>query len=254
MRLRLRTFLSYCLFSALLACPGISEALQGKQQGKSLYTEHCAPCHGVHGDDGFGANLALPRLPQAPDDQALARLIKNGYEGTEMPPAYGVTDDEVRQIIAYTRSLGRAAAQGVPGNVSRGEQLYKIKGNCAQCHMLKGQGGRLGPDLSDIGVRRGPAHLRESLLDPNAAVPFQFLLVQVTTREGRKISGVRLNEDSFSIQIRDSSGSLYSFWKSDLEEIRKEWGKSTMPSIRDTFSLEELDDLVAFLASLRGSL
>jgi cytochrome c oxidase cbb3-type subunit 3 len=226
----------------------------GQSPGERLYLEHCGPCHGAAGYDGFAANLAVPRLPHAPDDAALARLIKNGFEGTDMPPAFGVTDAEVRQIVTYVRSLGRSAQQSVPGDARRGEQLYAGKGKCANCHMLAGKGGRQGPDLSDIGARRSAAHLRQSLTDPEAALPHDFLTIRVRTRQGRSLDGIRLNEDSFSLQMRDLAGELHSFWTSDLADVRKEWGKSPMPSYRDVFSKTELDDLIAFLASLRGDL
>jgi hypothetical protein len=61
---------------------------------------------------------------------------------------------------------------------------------------------------------------------------------------------VRVNEDTFSIQLRDSSDQVHSFFKSDLTELHKDWGKSPMPSYREVFSNLELDDVVAFLASL----
>ena len=64
--------------------------------GERLYIEHCALCHGQFGYDGIFANLALPRLSRAPDDQSMFKIIKSGIEGTDMSPAYGVTDDEVQ--------------------------------------------------------------------------------------------------------------------------------------------------------------
>ncbi len=72
------------------------------------------------------------------------------------------------------------------------------------------------------------------------------------TADGARITGARVNEDTFTIQIRDYSGLLHSFRKSDLRELHKDWGKSPMPSYRDSLSGEELQNLVAFLASLRG--
>ena len=68
-----------------------------------------------------------------------------------MPAAFGVTDAEVQQMVVYVRSLGRSAPLALPGDARRGERLYAGKGKCANCHMLSGRGGRLGPDLSDIG-------------------------------------------------------------------------------------------------------
>ncbi|MBI3679540.1 MAG: c-type cytochrome [Acidobacteria bacterium] len=234
----------------LLASPLFAQPLA---QGRALFLDHCAPCHGEFGAEGFGANLAIPDLPRAPDDRTLARLIRNGLEGTDMTPAFGVTDSEVKAMIAYVRSLGRTPRQPVPGDAGRGSQIYQGKGNCAQCHMLRGSGGRHGPDLSDIGLRRSPAHLRQSLTDPEAAFPHGYLYVEVTTRAGRNIAGARVNEDSFSIQLRDLAGDVHSFWKSELSDLKKHRDRSSMPAYK-SLSQSELTDLVAYLASLRGRL
>jgi len=238
--------------SAILCFSAVATA-QNLDAGRRLYVEHCALCHGLNGYDGIFANIAQPRLVHAPDDASLFRLIKNGFEGTDMPPAYGVTDAEVRDIIAYARSLGRVAGQvRLPGDARRGEQIYRGKGNCTQCHMIAGTGGRQGPDLTDIGSRRGAAHLRQSLTEPEAALPSGYLQVRVKTRAGREVAGVRLNEDTLSIQLRDLEGNIQSFWKTELAGMQREAGKSIMPGYRGTLTDAELDDLVAYLAALRG--
>ena len=65
--------------------------------------------------------------------------------------------------------------------------------------------------------------------------------------------GIRLNEDVFTIQLRDSSGKFHSIRKSNAELIRKETNASLMPSFAGRVSDAELDDLVAYLSSLGGS-
>jgi putative heme-binding domain-containing protein len=117
---------------------------------------------------------------------------------------------------------------------------------------MGGHGGAIGPDLGGIGARRNATEIRNSILDPDASVPLSFLQVRAITKDGRGISGVRINEDSFSIQIRDLSSQFHSFWKTELAEIMKEPRKSLMPSYRDTLTSEELDDLVAYLESNQG--
>jgi putative heme-binding domain-containing protein len=90
------------------------------------------------------------------------------------------------------------------------------------------------------------------LLNPNATLPDGFLLVTVTTADGQRVRGLRVNEDSFSIQLRDVSQQFHSLRKAELKEIKKEFGVSPMPSYQDVFTATELDDLIAYLASLRG--
>ena len=77
--------------------------------------------------------------------------------------------------------------------------------------------------------------------------------MRVTTLDGRQITGARINEDPFSIQVRDASGRVYSFWKEELRELHRDWGKSPMSSYKDKLTPAEIDDLVSYLSSLRGA-
>ncbi|HUS08803.1 MAG TPA: c-type cytochrome [Bryobacteraceae bacterium] len=219
--------------------------------GEKLFQNQCALCHGVRGEGGRGPILSQAKLSRAPDDARLLKVIENGIRGTEMPSADSMSEREMLQTAAYVRSLGKTPQKPVPGNPAHGAEVYSGKGNCSTCHSIKGDGGLSAPDLAGIGVRRSAAFLRESLVDPAAAVPGGYLLVTIVTKNGQSVTGVRLNEDSFSIQIRDASGSSHSFWKSEVAQVDKQRGKSPMPSYRSQLAEDELTDLVAYLASLK---
>lgn len=223
------------------------------QNGQQLFLSQCARCHGPKGEGGLGAVLAQPRLRRAQDDESLFRLIRDGIKGTEMPAGYTVDTRETWQLAAYVRSLGRLPAEKVPGDPRRGQDVYRTKGRCTQCHIIAGQGGSLGPELTEIGSRRSSTHLRAALLDPQSALPKGFLQVRLVTRDGARVTGVRLNENIFSIQVRDLNGAIHSFMKQDLKELERDTGKSPMPSFRAALSAAEVDDLVAYLVSLRGN-
>jgi putative heme-binding domain-containing protein len=139
----------------------------------------------------------------------------------------------------------------VAGNREHGKTLFKANG-CAGCHVVDGEGSAYGPELSDIGARRSVAFLKESIVEPGASVPEGFAMVRATLQGGKIVTGVRVNEDSFTIQIRDAAGKFYSFRKQDLADLQKDFGKSPMPAYRGKLSDADLDDLVAWLASLRG--
>ncbi len=220
-------------------------------RGEKLFQFHCALCHGPNGVGGRGPMLTRAKLPRAPDDAALLKILEEGIRGTEMPGADSMSDREMRQTAAYVRSLGKLPRQPVPGDAARGVEIYRGKGNCAGCHSIHGEGGVAGPDLSSIGVSRSAAYLRDSLVNPGAAVPEGYLLVTVVPSGGERVTGVRVNEDSFSIQVRDSDGRSYSFWKKDLAQVDRQRGKSPMPSYQGQLSDTELTDVVAYLASLR---
>jgi putative heme-binding domain-containing protein len=219
-------------------------------RGKKLFEVHCALCHGPKGEGGRGPMLAQPRLRRATDDAALVKILEEGIRGTEMPGADSMTNHEVRQTAAYVRSLGKVAAKPVPGNAEHGAELYRSKG-CAGCHSIKGEGGVVGPDLATIGTARSATYLREALENPSSAVPDGYLLVKAVTKGGETVTGARLNEDSFSIQILDNAGRPHSYWKQDIAELDKQKGRSPMPSYKGQLSETELTDLVAYLASLK---
>jgi cytochrome c oxidase cbb3-type subunit 3 len=80
-------------------------------RGKRLFEGQCARCHGMQGGGGTGANLRRPKLRHAPDDESLFNLIRSGITGTGMPFTFAMTDNEVRDVIAYVRSLGRIPAE-----------------------------------------------------------------------------------------------------------------------------------------------
>jgi putative heme-binding domain-containing protein len=219
-------------------------------QGKRVFQGHCAGCHGPGGEGGRGAILARPTLTRATDDATLFQIMKDGIKGTEMPPAPELTEHEKWQVAAFVKSLGRMdVAKSIPGNSTRGEQLFASNG-CSKCHTVKMKGGRMGPDLTQIGARRNAAYLREALVAPEAALPEGFMQVHLTTKTGEHITGILLHEDTYSVQIRDLSDRLYSFWMHELSEFRKERGKTPMPSYQ--LSSTDLDDLVCYLSSLRG--
>ncbi len=229
-----------------------SERASDPALGKRLFESQCAVCHGETGEGSRGPNLHRPTLNQAPDDAALRKVIANGI-APEMPGAWQLTPHEVASVAAFVKSLGAMPEAPVAGDPSRGEHVYRAKG-CAGCHMIRGQGSGFGPELTDIGARRSSAHLRESIVAPEAAVPEDFLLVELALANGSTIRGIRLNEDPFSIQIKDSKSEFRSFRKSDLRELRKLRGKSPMPSYERTLTPEELTDLTAYLSTLRGKL
>ena len=176
-----------------------------------------------------------------------------GIPGTEMPSSWYLGVDGVTLAVVYVRMLGANATPAhVAGDIVKGKELFRGKGGCSGCHTIGAEGHAYGPDLSDIGARRSAAGLRQSLMDPNAAAGEGFVPVHAVTRQGQKISGIRVNEDNFTIQILDPSGVVHSFRKPALAELQESPAESRMTSYKTIFSEGELQNLVAYLSSLRG--
>jgi mono/diheme cytochrome c family protein len=131
--------------------------------GEKLYNETCTACHGK---DGTGGELGPPVAAQnrrylKRTDPEIFDTIKNGIQGTQMPPyATQFTDDQIWQMTAYIHGLrGTAVDTPASGNVANGETIFWGKGTCGGCHMIKAKGSILGPDLSNS---RAPARCRTS--------------------------------------------------------------------------------------------
>src|SRR5262249_49474877 len=140
------------------------------QKGKQLFEGLCSDCHGFEGTGARAPSLNRATLTRAQDDDSLRAIIRDGLTDRGMPRVRRTTDNEQRQLIAYVRSLGRAARTGSAGDAQKGIAVYQRSG-CASCHVVKGEGGTTGPELSTIGVQRGPEYLKQAILDPAAALP-----------------------------------------------------------------------------------
>ena len=240
------------LILVVLCLPTVLAAQSAEtEQGKRLFESQCGSCHGPMGNGGKGANLAQPQLRRATDDQALLTIIRRSIPGTEMPGSF-LTPSQVSSIAAYVRTLGRVESEQIPGDARRGEGVYASL-DCGVCHTLGGQGGILGPVLDDIGSRRSAAHLREALIETEASVPIGFLQLRVVTKAGRTLTGTRVNEDGFSIQLRDLAGEIHSFWKDELDTVEKQWQRSPMVSYEARMTPGQINDLVSYLVSLKGA-
>ena len=217
--------------------------------GGRIYRSHCVECHGRDGTGGRGPDITRGDLRYGNSDAALADTISTGIPGTSMP-LFFFNGKQLWQIVAFVQSLRREEPQP-PGDPTAGAAIFRGKGGCVTCHMVDGQGGRQGPDLTTVGARRSLRHLRSAVLDPDQWVHPRDWKIQAKTRSGAPVEGVRLNEDTHSLQLLVSGDKLISLVKSDLESYRI-IKSSAMPPYAGQLSQSELDDLVAYLYTLRG--
>jgi len=249
-----------CCFLALAAPLGAQrpaeknpfDTPQDAALGNRLFLTHCSYCHGAYGEGGRGPDLTAGQYRLGASDPELFHTIRNGIPGSEMAPVRAA-DDEVWRMVAFVKRLGRPIGQEkTPGNPAAGKVVYQNRGGCAACHRINNDGGNLGPELTGIGRRRGLGFLEESLLKPEADLPVDFRGVRILTSSGETIAGVRLNEDDISIQLRDTGDNLRSFLKDAIKEIRRD-SPSLMPAYGSLLTPREIEDLVAYLSTLRGA-
>jgi putative heme-binding domain-containing protein len=246
------------------------------EEGRKLYDANCGRCHNETGDGVTGVEL-FKQFRRATSDEDVAKIIREGIPGTSMPSHAFLTSTQALNVVAFLRSMvgvtpaarssattagapGRGAAAIAGGDAARGKTLFEGKGGCTGCHRVRGNGGQTGPDLSAIGQVR-PARgfdpgspnlpqIERAILDPSADIAPSYRVFQVVARTGTTTRGTLLNQDTFSIQMLDSTQNLRSFMKADLREFG--FVPSPMPSYEGKLTSQELADLLVYLLSLRG--
>lgn len=240
------TILVLCLGAALC-----TQAQTAADTGRQLYRANCQACHGVDGDNVPGVAFKSGEFRHASSDDELVRLILNGIPGTAMPPT-NLPETSRRALVAYLRSMHAATmSTAANGDAAHGRVIVEGKGGCFECHRIGTQGSRVGPDLSDVGSQRNAAALQQSIVAPSEVILPQHRFVRIALKNGTVITGRRLNEDTYSIEVMDAKEQLISVPRSDIRdyELLK---TSPMPSYQGKLSSQEIADVVAYLLSLKG--
>lgn len=226
--------------------------------GKAIFEGTCANCHGIDGSGANGPNIRGAGAAMGPE--GVYARIRGGIIGTGMPAFTTLDDATVWKIVDYVMTLGHEDAGVATGDPQKGKEIYESS-HCAACHTIGGQGGDFGPDLSQIGVQRSIVALTNTLNDPGKDLPLDaslqeratypaYVIYRAVLRDGKVLEGMRVDEDSFTIQLRDSKGDLHSIQKFEVKSVEPEPGKSFMPSYKGTLTPAQMNDLVAYLSSL----
>jgi putative heme-binding domain-containing protein len=228
-------------------------------EGQALFRGLCSGCHGGAGRGGKGPDLTDDKWLHGGTDADIARTIQNGVPGTTMKKlGDALKPDQLRRLIAYIRSLARSPSEStwkpyIAGDPAAGRKLFfdpKGKVQCARCHTIGGEGGRIGPGLDRIAARRSPEFIMESILEPSKDIAPEYETVAVADKSGRVLTGLRINETNFNIQLREENGRFHSLMKRDLDEV-KVLKQSLMPeNFGELLTVKELHDLFAYLMSL----
>jgi putative heme-binding domain-containing protein len=220
-----------------------------KGDGQQIFATRCATCHGLDGQGAErGPNIAGRREVRQLSDQALARVIGKGIPNAGMPAFGALGSAKIEALVHHLRSLqGRGAALPLPGDPERGKALFFGKAQCAECHMVNGEGGFLGSDLTGYAGSLPADGIRGIIADPNKNLDPRRQTVVVTFADGTSSTGIARNEDNFSLQLQTPDGAFHSLLKSDLRSVEHQ-PHSLMPAdYGSRLSRGEIDDIVSYL-------
>jgi putative heme-binding domain-containing protein len=228
-------------------------------EGQALFRGLCSGCHGGAGRGGKGPDLTDNRWIHGGTDDDIARVISNGVPRTTMKKmGDSLKPEQIRKLIGFIHSLAHSSSEStwkpyMGGDPREGHKLFfslQGKAQCAKCHSVSGEGGRIGPAMDRIASRRAPEFIMESILQPSNEIAPEYETAAVVTKDGLVITGVRVNETNFSIQLHEETGRFHSLLKRNLEQV-KVLKKSLMPeNFPEVLTVKELHDLFAYLMRL----
>jgi cytochrome c oxidase cbb3-type subunit III len=217
--------------------------------GARIFSSTCASCHGLDGRGGERApDIASRRDVQKLTNATLTRIIREGVPGTGMPSFRSLGTVKIQSVVQHLRELqGRSRTARVPGSAVAGGSIFFGKAACSECHVVNGEGGFLGADLSGYAQGKSAEQIRAAITNPKQRGNGRLGKVVVTTSDGKTLVGLARNEDNFSLQLQTLGGAFHFLDKSRLQKVEHR-PESLMPSdYGSKLSSKELDDLVSYL-------
>ncbi len=220
--------------------------------GQRTFSTTCAGCHGLDGRGGERApNIAGNARLQRLSDAQILNIVSNGVVAKGMPAFRSLGATELHAVVTYLRMLqGQNKAQNLPGNPARGKTVFFGKADCSSCHMMQGEGGFLGSDLSSYGAVHSAEEILAVLVHPETSTAVSRKGTLVVTRDGQKFSGLIRNEDNFSLQLQTPDGAFHFFQRSDLQSLETEDHPIMPAGYSERLSRNELNDLVSYLINV----
>ncbi len=232
---------------------GQDEQTSGPNQGQGaqMYGSDCAYCHGADGRGGRGPAIATTPKAIALSNQDLIGIVHNGEPDQGMPGFPDLGDQGTQAVVQYLRTLQGVAGAAPPakltGDPNAGRQLFFGKGQCSTCHMIRGKGGFMAPELTAYAKSRTADDILQAIVNPDADLEPTSRVAEVRTRAGQSLTGVVRAEDNLNITLQTEDGRYHFLSRSSLAMVNYT-DHSLMPHDYGTrLTSRELDDLVGFL-------
>jgi len=169
------------------------------------------------------------------EDKELNELVRK-YWGRMSP---GTAEEKLAEMRRLNNDLNAG-----PGDLARGHEIFKR--TCGVCHTLFGEGGRVGPDLTEAN-RTDREFLLASIVDPSAAIRKEYITYDVETRDNRVLSGVIVEQSGGNLTLGIATGERIVTPQAQVASLR-ESAVSIMPEgLAKTLKPQELRDLFGYL-------
>jgi cytochrome c oxidase cbb3-type subunit 3 len=244
--------ISFLCFAGRSSLFGQAPQANVANEGAQLYSSNCSLCHGADGKGGGrGPAIATMRNVIAMSDADIAGVVHNGNASQGMPAFPDLGDAGTRAVVRYLRTLQGVSTAPLPvkvtGNTDAGRALFFGKAQCSSCHMVKGQGGFLGTDMTTYAQGHTRDEIVQAIVKPDTQLLPTARVVQVKTKAGLTLVGVVRSEDSMNLTLQTEDGRFHFLTRSGLSAINYT-DHSLMPHDYGTrLTPGELDDIADFL-------
>ena len=194
---------------------------------------------------------AIDHIP-ADEKEALAEYVAEFNQPTidlsSLPQPEGPGENWLQGQV---RKLASDHIEEAPRNYERGKKMYAAA-LCEACHMMNGEGGNIGPDLSQVGTRFGRSDLIEAIISPSDAISDQYSATIFTMKNGSSVVGRVMKQDETTIDVNQNPfdpGQFVTISKSDVES-ESDSPVSIMPAgLMNRLNADEVLDLIAYLVA-----
>ncbi len=176
------------------------------------------------------------------------------YRPAGEPAEHGLERDRLQVPWApVSTDPATAAPVTVPdltgGDPERGRTIFRgDQSRCAQCHSFRGEGGLVGPDLTNIAAK-GPADIYRSIAAPSAVIEPDFTTYTVATRDGQVLSGVARAEGPDGVRVTDTNARTTTVRRDRIQEMRPSATSIMPPGLAAALGDSAVRDLIAYLIS-----
>ena len=229
----------------------------------------CLGCHQLNDEGGrIGPDLNLSAYHYKPE--WIYAWISNpqAFRSETKMPNLGIEKEEARSIAAFLASFQPDQERiqvefkapdnwekyfATKGDSQRGKIIFNNPegpANCAKCHLVRGDGGVVGPELSFVGTSRTREFILQSILDPSEIIRSGYETIVILTKNRKFITGIKKNEDESGIYLIDKNGEELHVQKNKIKKFKTQ-KISTMPgNFKDLLTTQEIADILAYLDSL----
>ncbi len=202
----------------------------------------------------------LGEMDIAKSEPVLEKLIDQ-LSGKKLPPAITLDLIEAVDLTKSEKLAAKLAPLRPSGNTTDGylETLYGgdarrgwwyFRSNsttqCVRCHAIGGEGGIVGPDLTEIGDKLSREEILQALIEPSVRLSPGYGSVKITLKDGQVISGILNEENERELIIKTSDAEPVEVAVSRIS--KRENVPSAMPPMGTLMSKREIRDMIEFLS------